>query len=608
MDFFGYSRSPDATSDVPDLRRHGDHAAAGCVAVTTDATGSAGVAWCHDHSQRDGVLVACRGQPWFAADGGKRAWQGFERPADRLLDDYLRLGDGLLERLGGRFALAIIDTRRQRTLLAVDPMGIDRIAFAHDHGTLVFGTSAEAVARTPGRTVRLDPDALFDYLVLHMVPSPGTIFRGVRKLRPGWCATIERGVLTERRYWNQRFTDARLPFESLRQQLHDDLREAVRACQPGSESGAFLSGGLDSSTVAGLLSEVGAGPARTFTIGFGHPDYDETEFSRAANARFGCDAHEYIVRGEDIADGFAKIARAYDEPFGNSSALPVYYCAKLAHDSGVSHLLAGDGGDELFAGNSRYAEQEVFERYRRLPGFIRRGMIEPVLGLWPRRLDFWLTRKGRGYVEKANVPLPARLETWNFLLRQGTATVLHPDFRSAIDEGGIFRRMQELWDATPGGDTLSHMLYYDWQHTLADNDLRKVETMSALAGVRVSYPMLHPQVVELAMRIPSSTLMPGAQLRDFYKRAMTGWLPDLIIHKKKHGFGLPFGLWLQETPRLRQQIDDNLSAFRSRGVVQPELVERLRHLHGQDDARYYGVFIWVLAMLEQWLQEHGVSP
>jgi len=608
MDFFGYFRLHDAATDATALRRHGDQATGTPAGATLDLNGCSGAAWSVEHHARDGVIVACRGRPLFTDDAERRHWSGAEASAARVCEAYLQSGDGFLDRLGGRFALVVLDTRRQRALLAVDPMGVERIAYAQDRGTLVYATSAEVVARTPGRATRLDRDALFDYLMLHMVPSPGTIFEGVRKLRPGWCAVLERGALSERRYWNQRFSDSGAPFATHRQELHDGLREAVRACQPGSDAGAFLSGGLDSSTVAGVLSEVGPGRARTFTIGFGYPDYDETEFSRAANARFGCEAHEYVVTGEDIADGFPRIARAYDEPFGNSSALPVYYCAKLARDSGVTHLLAGDGGDELFAGNSRYAEQEVFERYRRLPGFVRRGMIEPALALWPRPLDFWLTRKGRGYVEKANIPLPARLETWNFLLRQGTAAILHPDFRAAIDEGGTFRRMQELWDATPGGDTLSHMLYYDWQHTLADNDLRKVETMSALAGVRVSYPMLHPQVVELSMRIPSSRLMPGTQLRDFYKRAMTGWLPDMIIHKKKHGFGLPFGLWLQETPRLRQQIDDNLAAFRSRGIVQSALIERLLHLHGQEDAKYYGVFIWVLAMLEQWLREHGVAP
>ena len=158
-------------------------------------------------------------------------------------------------------------------------------------------------------------------------------------------------------------------FPTLKTDLHSSLRTAVASCNPDRATGAFLSGGLDSSTVAGVLSDVRGAPARTFTIGFGYPDYDELPFARIANARFGCEGHEYVIRGEDIAGTFHQIARAYDEPFGNSSALPAYHCALMARDAGIDHLLAGDGGDELFAGNSRYAEQQVFEWYHRVPSF-----------------------------------------------------------------------------------------------------------------------------------------------------------------------------------------------------------------------------------------------
>jgi asparagine synthase (glutamine-hydrolysing) len=150
-------------------------------------------------------------------------------------------------------------------------------------------------------------------------------------------------------------------------------------------------------------------------------------------------------------------------------------------------------------------------------------------------------------------------------------------------------------------------LFYDWQYTLSDNDLRKVESMTALAGVRVSYPMLHADVIDLSLRVPPDVMMPGMRLRDFYKRAMTGWLPDEIIHKKKHGFGLPFGLWLQDSPQLRELIAANLSSLRGRRLIRPEFIDRLIKLHGSEDASFYGVFVWVLAMLEQWLQEHGRS-
>jgi asparagine synthase (glutamine-hydrolysing) len=557
----------------------------------------------------DGLSVAIVGEPLIKDAAGH--WRTVPSPAESVASHYQKSGAAFLQQLGGRFALAVVDAGKGRAILAVDPMGIDRLAFSVVDGTVVFGTSAESVARSSGRAARLNHDALLDYLMLHMVPAPTTIFSGVQKLRPGHCAIFDNGSCRISRYHEIRFVEqvagAERQFAEYRTELFRSLRAAVTSSAPDQATGAFLSGGLDSSTVAGLLSEVSMGQARTFTIGFGYPDYDEFPYSRAANAHFKCSGAEYVITAADIADGFARIAQAYDEPFGNSSALPVYYCARFASERGVRHLLAGDGGDELFAGNTRYAEQEVFERYQRIPKLLRSGLIEGPLKLWPRQLDFWLTRKTRGYVSKANTPLPERLETWNLLQQAGLAQLLHRDFLATVNPRHTFESMQELWDSAPADSSLNKMLFYDWQFTLADNDLRKVNTMSALAGVQVSYPMLHPDVVDLAAHLPVNLKMPGARLRDFYKRAMDGFLPAEIIHKKKHGFSLPFGLWLQVSPELRERIHDNLRALRSRNIMNPEFIDRLLQLHWQDDAKYYGVFIWVLAMLEQWLQEHKLS-
>jgi len=532
-----------------------------------------------------------------------------ENAAQRMLDAYRRDPARALDGLGGRFAVAILDRTARRALLAVDPMGIERLTYAACGGGLIFGSSAESVARFPPLAAPLRPQALFDYLMLHMVPGPETVFEGVHKIPPGHCVLYDDGALQLRRYWHPSFVErGGESFETLKQRLHDTLRDAVSGARPDERTGAFLSGGLDSSTVAGVLSEVGPSKARTFSIGFGYPDYDELPYARIASQRFSCQAHEYVVTGADIAASFVEIARAYDEPFGNSSALPLYYCARLAKDSGVDHLLAGDGGDELFAGNSRYAEQQIFERYRLIPAALRRTLLEPVIKHWPRSAMIWPVRKARGYVEKANISLPARFEMWNLVRVLGTAELLHPEFATTIDFEAPLAQMQRVWDAAPTQNLLNRMLYYDWYYTLADNDLRKVETMSALAGVRVSYPMLHPQVVNMSLQVPPHLKMPGMQLRHFFKRAMAEFLPQEIIDKKKHGFGLPFGLWLQDSPALREQILGYLAHLRSRNIIRPQFIDRLLNLHGSEDARYYGVLVWVLAMLEQWLQEHRSSP
>jgi asparagine synthase (glutamine-hydrolysing) len=553
----------------------------------------------------DGIAVALRGRPLWRTEE-PRVTRAAD-PASAVLEAYRLRGVDFLQWLHGGFAVAIFDSRTRVTLLAVDRFGIERLCYTHQSGQLWFGSSAEAVARAPWCARRLHAPSLLDYLFFHMVPSPATVFAGVRKVPPAGVIVARGGHLSESIYWTPAFAaGSPTGLDSLSRELRSALESAVRAAQPDSATGAFLSGGLDSSTVAAILGQVTARRARTFSIGFGFEDYDELRYARIASARFGFDAIEYQVSPDDIVELFPVIARAYDEPFGNASALPTLCCARLARQRGVTHLVSGDGGDEIFAGNKRYAEQRVYERYQLIPRPLR-SALETALRGFPSVLGGRLLRKGRGYVEQANVPLPERLESWNYLTRLGFANVLHPEFLRVVDPAAPFAHMRAVYADTPATTMLDRMLHYDWRFTLADNDLRKVGTMCELAGVRVSYPMLHPDVVDLSLRVPATMKMRGSQLRSFYKHAMREFLPAEIIHKKKHGFGLPFGLWLERSAPLAQLIDANLSSLRTRSLIRPEFIDQLRRLHGQSDASYYGVFVWTLAALEQWLGEHRLA-
>lgn len=571
-----------------------------------------GAQWgcCGPHfSQQGSLSVVVRGEPlWRTSES---AVVSAANPADAVREAYRLWGSALLERLYGRFALAVIDHGANTALLAVDRMGIEPLAYTTHAQALLFATSAERLARFPGTSPRIAPQALLSYIYFHMIPSPQTVFAGVRKLAPATAVEWRNNALREFTYWKPTFVrtaNGADPYEMLKESLHSSLTTAVRSAQPGAHTGAFLSGGLDSSTVAGFLARARPDSARTFSIGFGFDDYDELHYARIANRQFGCDAREYVVTAEDISDLLPKVARAYDEPFGNASAIPTFCCARLATQHGVTHLLAGDGGDEIFAGNKRYAEQRVFERYQYVPAPLRSLLLEPILGALPRPLQVSVLRKGRNYIAQARTLLPDRFENWNFLHRIGFETMLHPDFIKSVNVDGPLEHMRSVYESAPDADLVDRMLYYDWRFTLADNDLRKVGRMCELAGVRVSYPMLHQDVIDVSMRVPPDLKMQGTQLRTFYKRAMADFLPNEIINKSKHGFGLPFGLWLQQSPRLAQQIDGNLAALRSRGIVRPDFIDRLRSLHSEEDARYYGVLVFTLAMLEQWFGEHGLSP
>ncbi|MBW7930595.1 MAG: asparagine synthase [Gammaproteobacteria bacterium] len=556
------------------------------------------------------------GQGLVVAIRGEIGWQTNEAsvvdaasPAEAVMAAYRRWGVDFLQRLQGHFALALIDQEAGLGLIAVDRMGVGRLAWRRSGNGIVFSGSAETVARFAGASPRIRSQALLDFLYFHMIPSPGTVYEGVSKLPPATVLIWNGSSIRESVYWKPRFASGPADFGTLKQGLHEALGHAVRAARPDATTGAFLSGGLDSSTVVGFLSREQPGAARTFSIGFGFKDYDELDYARIASQRFDTRSTEYVVTPEDIGRLLPQVARAYDEPFGNASAIPVLRCAQLAAEHGIDHLLAGDGGDELFAGNPQYAEQQVFEVYKRVPAFLRSFLLEPVLGALPPPLRVSVLRKGRNYIAQARMPLPDRFQIWNFLNQLGADTMLHPDFRTAIDVEGPLQHMREVFASAPADAGLvDRMLYYDWRFTLADNDLRKVSRMCEFAGLRVSFPMLHQELIDLSLRVPTTMKMKGRELRSFYKQSMQGFLPDAILHKSKHGFGLPFGLWLQRSGQLAAQVDDALASLGRRGIIAPAFIDRLRALHSQDDARYYGVLIFTFVMLEQWFQEHRLAP
>jgi asparagine synthase (glutamine-hydrolysing) len=357
-----------------------------------------------------------------------------------------------------------------------------------------------------------------------------------------------------------------------------------------------------------MLGRVSGRPPRTFSMGFGAEEFNELEYARIAARRFGALQHEYEVTPDDIVAAFRRVATAFDEPFGNSSAVPTYFCARLAAQHGVTHLLAGDGGDELFGGNERYARQRIFEAWGRIPAALRRSLIEPLVGRIDPANRITALRKLRSYVDQARIPLPERLESWNFIYRTDLDAMLDPEFRAAIDTRAPLEAMAEVYAQAPSTDLLQRLLFYDWHYTLADSDLRKVGEMCRLAGVEVSYPMLDPRVIDLSLGVPPGLMMRGMELRSFYKRALAGFLPDEILAKKKHGFGLPFGVWLKSHARLADLTFGLLGDLKSRRVIQPAFIDRLIAEQREGHPGFYGYAIWDLAMLEAWFQEHRLAP
>ena len=557
-----------------------------------------------DSTNKDTLFVAISGRPRWR-DTALTRQAGEQGAATVVASLYRSCGADFLQQLHGTFAVAVIDKARGRTVLAIDRLGIGNLCYATRDDAIVFGTTATSVARHPLTASDYDPQAIYDYLYFHMVPSPRSICRGQRKLLPAQCITFESGRIHESFYWEIPYeSHNHASYEDLKSELHSLLADAVSDPQDTPSAGCFLSGGTDSSTVTGMLTKVTRQPAGTYSIGFDAEGFDETEFARAAADHFGTRHHEYYVTPADVTQAIPLVAAAYDEPFGNASAIPTYYCAKMAHDDGCKVLLAGDGGDEIFGGNARYATQKLFELYGSIPSLLRRGLIDPLAFSLPGAQHIAPLRKLQSYIRQARIPLPDRLENYNFLHRTSLEEIFPRDFLDVIDPSEPLGIINEVYTRTRGNSSLHRMLHLDMKNTLADNDLRKVTRMCELAGVEVRYPLLDEQLVEFSAGVPPAMKIRGLKLRYFFKRALSDFLPPATLSKSKHGFGLPFGLWLQNYAPLQELAYSSLRSLESRGYIRPEYIENLLRQHQSEHASYYGVMIWVLMMLEQWFQTH----
>ena len=547
------------------------------------------------HRDADGI-AAIYGRPRLPAGAGDAArW---------LLAGFRAKGADILQDIGGTFSVAILEPARQRALLAIDRMGVERLCFGPTGDGIAFGADLQSVARHPQLTADIDPQALYDYFYFRAVPAPRTIYRGLEKLLPGQYLLWENGRMRRDFYWALDYASERgRDFASYRTEFRALLDQAVERALGSDDAGAFLSGGTDSSTVVGTMSRRRARPVDTFSIGFAAEGFDEMHYARIAAARFHSQAHEYYLQPQDIVEALPLLAQDYDEPFANESAVPSLFCARLGKSAGHDVMLAGDGGDEIFGGNARYAKQKIFQAYGCLPGWLRRALIEPAARL-PGISNCFPLRKLKSYVEQAKVPLPDRMESYNFLHKSGAAQIFTPEFLAQVDERAPLAALREVYQRTRSDHAVDRIMHLDLKFTLADNDLRKVGAMTEIAGVAVRYPLLDDDLVAFSGRLPPQYKVKGLKLRWFFKKALDDVLPQEIIRKSKHGFGLPFGLWALQHAPLHDMVVQSLSALGERGWIKPAYLNELRQQHAEVHPTYYGSVVWTLVMLEQWLAAH----
>ncbi len=519
-----------------------------------------------------------------------------------LLLDFERHGVASFAKLRGDFTLALIDASSGAGWLAVDRIGMGNLVYAQVRGKLVFASSLDALGAHPDCARSIDSQSVYDYLFFHVVPGPDTIFSGQRRVPPANALIFDGTHATTQPYWTLRFEEeARPDFRALKTRFVAVLEQATRASGYGARSATFLSGGTDSSTVTGMLART-SGETAAFSIGFDAAGYDEMQYARLAARHFRARHHEYYVTPTDVVTAIPRIVGAFDQPFGNASAIPTYYCALRAREHGIERMLAGDGGDELFGGNERYAKHLLLGHYHQMPASLRQAVLEPLL-LGPAFVaKVPLLRKLRRYVEQARLPMPQRYESYNLLEHLEAVTVLEQRFLGGVDVEHPHALMREAHAPFAQASLINQMLGIDLRFILADGDLPKVTRTCALAGMDVAFPMLDAPVIDLSARLPSDYKLRATRLRWFFKEALRDFLPQSVITKKKQGFGLPVGAWLMSHRPLLDLALSGVDALRPHGIVSARFVDDLKRRLLPAHPAYYGTMLWVLMMLGLWLQ------
>ena len=580
------------------------------VSCVESCAGLAGVSLAPSTSAwKSNQLLAVCDADLFNRDELRASWPAAELApnlAALLAALYRKEGLGFLARLRGAFSLALWDKERNALVLAVDRFSVKPLYYALHASELVFASQPRGLFASGRVEKRVDLAAIVEYLNFSAVPAPHTAYAGVAKLPAATYLLWEDGKARTGRYWEMAYPeDAQAPTERLAEELLERMQESVRltsADVPPAQFGCFLSGGTDSSSIAGLLTGITGSPVSTFSIGFSDQRFNELNYAQLAARHFHTQHTEKILGPEDAYRSIPKIVAGYDEPFGNASVIPTYCCQTLARERGIRVLLAGDGGDELFGGNERYRTDQIYQFYQRIPGVWRRWLVEPLVFALPSSVGGKLQR----YIRRANIGNPERYCEWQLLQYFPAKQILGPGMPLRNGNADLLAIPRALYQSARARSELNRLLYVDYQMTLADNDLPKVVRTSEMAGVSVRFPYLDHPLAEFSGRLPVHLKLRGLNKRYLFKRATRRLLPKEILQKKKHGFGLPIGLWLKSDAKLRAMAEGVLLDPRTyqRGYFQRTFVEELFRRMDADATPYFGDLLWLFLMLELWHRHH----
>lgn len=518
-----------------------------------------------------------------------------------LYEDY---GPDCLAHLRGMFAFAIWDERDKSLFIARDRVGKKPLLYSHQpNGDLIFGSEFQALLEHPAVSREVDHRAIDAYFSYLCVPAPLTAFEQIRKLEPGHWLRWQDGKIETKRYWLPDFSKKiKITESEAIEETTRILRESTRLRMISEVPlGAFLSGGVDSSTVVALMAQESSTPVKTFSIGFEEQDFSELKYARRVAEHIGAEYHEFIVR-PDALEVLPTLVEHYGEPYADSSAIPTYYVSKETRKH-VTVALNGDGGDESFAGYERYMAMEIAELYRRMPRALRSAFIEGPINLLPTsELKKTRVRDVQRFFTSANEPRKQRYFRWMSTFKPALKPELYTDEFShsvAGQDAAVF--LDQWFDRANGSGVLDATLLTDQMTYLPNDLLVKVDIASMANSLEARSPFLDHHLIEFAASLPESLKMRRFQPKSLLKKVAARLVPKEVIYRRKMGFGVPVGSWFRHD--MKDFVRSVLLSEKSmkRGIVKPEMLTRYvdEHTSATHDHAWQ---LWTLLMLELWFQ------
>jgi asparagine synthase (glutamine-hydrolysing) len=521
---------------------------------------------------------------------------------------YEEYGATFVERLTGMFAIAVWDKRQRKLILARDRLGIKPLYYAVNGDRLLFGSEIKAVLHDSDKQ-EIDLQALHDYLSFNYIPGPGTIFKQIRSLPPAHILTCAKGATTVAPYWELTYpmgSNGKVRSEeSYCEELHELLKLTIKQHLISDVPlGVFLSGGLDSSTLVALMSQVSSQRIATFSIGFEDQSYNELAYAKAVAKEYDTTHHELVV-SPNIVDLLPELIRHFDQPFADSSAIPVYCVSKLAREH-VKVALSGEGGDEVFAGYQTYAAYKLAELYKRLP----RSLVAKIIPTLVRRLPVShkkvsIDYKAKRFVKGALLTPPEGHYWWKVIFTEEAKARLY--VRPTNGLADPVRLYRDIYEGCSARDALTRLQHIDLKVWLPDDILVKADRMSMANSLEARVPFLDHRVVEFAASLPPRLKLRGLTKKYILKRTMSPDLPSKVINCRKRGFNVPIPSWLGH--ELREMVHEVLGPRRLKdvGIFNPATVSEIVRAH-EEMRMDYSRNIWGLLVFMLWYEEYVERP